>query len=150
MSLLHEFINTMFMSAPKATLLSSWIVELAKPPCCGLPEKMSVYLAGLHVQISADIWIQPVYLGMCYYQSSQGPLPTLPALPLWEGSSVRRAGAQSLSVWGVWRMLSWSCEPPDSLVYCLREGGGRVRGVTVKERIKKEGKKRYFRVSTYT
>lgn len=118
-------------SAPKANLLTSWVVDVANPHCSGLPENMPVRSVSLWVQIRLDIWIQPVYLGICYYRSSQGPPPTLPALPLWEGSSVRRAGVQSLSAWGAWRTQSWSCGPPDSLVYCLKEWRCRKRGVTV-------------------
>lgn len=142
---LHEYsitttsINNRFWWSlpPKVALLTSWIVELDNPRYPGLPRNMPVNFAGLQVQIRLNIWIQPGYLGMCYYQSSQGPLPTLPALPLWEGSSVRQAGVQSLSAWGVWRMLSWSCEPPDSRVYCLREGRGREGRREKKERRKK-------------
>lgn len=129
--------------APRVTLLTSWTVELANPHYCGFPKNTPVNSASLWVQISLDIWIQPMYLGMCYYQSSQDPLPTLPALPLWEGSSVRRAGVQFLSVWGVWRMLSWSCEPPDSLVYCLME----LRGGRVKERKRKSEEKKDISLS---
>lgn len=129
---------------PQSHTVDSMDCRTGYPHCSGLPKNMPFKFANLHVQISPDIWIQSVYLGMCYYQSSQGPLPTLPALPLWEGSSVRRAGVQSLSAWGVWKMLSWSCEPPDSLAYCLKEGEGREREGTVK---KKKNERNTFQFS---